>query len=138
MISTKNALFPWKPEYSVQHTGIDGQHKQLVTLVNDLYAAMAEREGRAAVDRILKGLTAYTRTHFSYEEEQMERGGYPAIQEHKEHHRRLLQQVELYAEGWSAGQPVNIVELATFLKDWLLKHIGQTDRPLAEYLSTQS
>jgi hemerythrin-like metal-binding protein len=68
----------------------------------------------------------------------MERVGYPAIRQHKEHHRKLLQRVELYVEGWSLGQSVNIVELAAFLKDWLLNHIGQTDRPLAEYLRAQS
>ena len=138
MVSTQKVLFPWKSEYSVQDAGIDSQHQRLVTLVNELYAAIAEREGRAAVDRILTGLTDYTRTHFSYEERQMERVGYPAIQQHKEHHRKLLQRVELYVEGWSLGQSVNIVELATFLKDWLLNHIGQTDRPLAEYLRAQS
>jgi hemerythrin-like metal-binding protein len=137
MVSTQKVLFPWKSEYSVQDASIDSQHQRLVALVNDLYAAMAEREGRAAVHRILIGLTDYTRTHFSYEERQMERVGYPAIQQHKEYHRKLLQRVELYVEGWNLGQSVNIVELAAFLKDWLLNHIGQTDRPLAEYLRAQ-
>ena len=122
----------------MQHAGIDGQHQRLVTLVNDLYAAMAEGQGRTAVDRILTGLSNYTKTHFSFEEQQMERVSYPAILQHKEHHRKLLQQVDLYVKGWSNGQELNVVELATFLKDWLLNHIGQTDRPLAAYLEARS
>lgn len=138
MTATKKLFFPWKSEYSVQHAGIDGQHQRLVEIVNDLYAAMSEGQGRTLVGRILIGLTDYTKTHFSYEEQQMERVSYPGILEHKEHHRKLLQEVEVYVKGWSNNQTVSVVDLATFLKDWLLIHIGRTDRPLAEYLGTQS
>ena len=137
MVLTQRIFFPWKPEYSVQHVGIDSQHQRLVGLLNDLFAAMTEGQGRTAVQRTLTGLANYTKSHFSYEEQQMEKVGYPAMPQHEEQHRKLLQQVDRYVQDWNDDQSVSAVELGTFLKDWLLNHIGQTDRPLAEYLNPQ-
>jgi hemerythrin len=137
MASTTKVLFPWKSEYCVQHSGIDGQHQGLVELVNDLYAAMSGRRGRTAVNRILIGLTEHTKAHFSYEEQQMERVAYPGILQHKAFHCELLEEIERYVNAWSYDQSADVVELAAFLKDWLLDHIGNTDRPLAEYLSAR-
>ena len=138
MVNTKKTFFPWKTEYSVQHTGIDGQHQRLVAILNDLYDAMTDGQGRTAIGRVLKGLLDYTKSHFSYEEQQMQRCSYPALLHHKEEHRKLLQQVDQYAKEWNDTQSVSAVQLATFLKDWLLNHIGQTDRPLATYLRAQT
>jgi hemerythrin-like metal-binding protein len=137
MISTNEVFFPWKPEYSVHDSVIDDQHRQLVALINDLYVAMAEGQGHTAVEPVLTRLTIYIRTHFWYEENKMERLDYPATMQHKEDHRKLLQQVELYVKGWSDHQSVSVLEIATFLKYWLSNHIGQTDRALAQYLTTQ-
>jgi hemerythrin-like metal-binding protein len=137
MVITHKVFFPWKPEYSVLHPGIDSQHQRLVGLLNDLFAAMTEGQGRTAVQRTLTGLANYTKTHFSYEEQQMEKAGYPAMPQHQEQHRKLLQQVDRYVQNWNDDQSVSAVELGTFLKDWLLNHIGQTDLPLAEYLNPQ-
>lgn len=138
MALTTKVLFPWKSEYAVQHSGIDGQHQRLVGLVNDLYSAMSEGHGRTAVNHVMTGLTDYTKTHFSYEEQEMSRVAYPDIIQHKEHHRKLLQQVEVFAKSWSNGHTGSVVDLASFLKDWLVNHIGHTDRPLAKYLSAKN
>jgi hemerythrin len=88
----------------VNHLGIDSQHQRLVALVNDLYAAMAKGQGRAAVTPVLTGLIDDTKTHFSYEEQQMERASYPLVGEHRGHHGRLLQDVERYVEESQGGR----------------------------------
>ncbi len=137
MTSTKKAFFPWKPEYSVHHPDIDRQHQRLAMLVNDLHIAMAEGKGRQAVGRVLTELADYTKNHFSYEERQMESAGFPAVAQHKELHHKLLQQVEQFVKEWKERESVNVVEVSDFLKDWLLKHIGENDRPLAAYLTAR-
>jgi hemerythrin-like metal-binding protein len=134
MVPTVQVLFRWKPEYSVHHAGIDQQHQQLVALMNELHAAMTAGKGRTVLEKILTELVAYTRRHFAYEEEQMERAGYPSLRQHRELHRALTGQVEQYLRQWNAGQLTGGVELLSFLKDWLIKHILQTDRPLAAHL----
>jgi hemerythrin len=137
MSATIKVFFPWKPEYSVHHPDIDRQHQRLALLVNDLHIAMAEGKGRLAVGRVLIELADYTKNHFSYEERQMERAGFPEVAQHKELHHKLLQQVGEYVKEWTEHQSVNVVEFSEFVKDWLLKHIGENDRPLAAYLTAQ-
>jgi hemerythrin len=131
----KKEFFPWKPEYVVNHAGIDSQHKRLAAIVNQLYTAMAAGQGRAMVGPVLAELVEYTKTHFSYEEREMDRVGYPATAAHKELHRKLMQQVTDIVRKWKDGESVSVVEVADFLKDWLIKHIGENDRPLASHLS---
>lgn len=138
-MNAKNTLlFPWKPEYCTGHVGIDGQHQKLAQFVNQLFAAMSTGQGREMTDRILVGLADYTKTHFEFEEKQMERFSYPDLPEHRRLHRQLLGQVDAYVRKAKAGQQVNAIELSHFLKAWLLHHIGQEDRELAQYLNNKN
>lgn len=138
MTPTKKVFFPWKPEYSVHHPDIDRQHQRLAALVNELHVAMAEGKGRQVVDHVMTELVDYTKNHFAYEERQMERAGFPEVAQHKQLHHKLLQQVGEYVKEWTEQQSINVVEFSSFVKDWLLKHIGENDRPLAAYLTAQS
>lgn len=138
MLTTQKIFFSWKPEYNVNHPAIDRQHQRLCALMNELFAAMSEGKGRTAIGGVLKGLVDYTRTHFSFEEQEMARAGYTGLAQHKEYHRKLLQQVDEYVRQWEAGQSVMAVDLSEFLKKWLLDHIGQNDRPLAAFLDLKN
>jgi hemerythrin len=67
----------------------------------------------------------------------MDRVGYPVAAQHKELHRKLVKQVSEMASQWRNEQAVSVVEVAEFLKVWLIQHIGENDRPLASHLGAK-
>jgi hemerythrin len=132
-----SALFTWKPSYSVGIGKIDGQHKKLVSMLNDLYDALEHGEGANAADKIFGDLVAYTVYHFGEEEQLMQEHNYPGAVPHKNEHEALTRRVLEFKKSHDAGRVSIPVSLATFLQDWLKHHIQSTDHKLGEYLNTQ-
>jgi hemerythrin-like metal-binding protein len=129
------ALFEWTSDYSVSVMRFDSEHKKLIALINELNEAMSAGRGRAIVARVLKELTDYTQRHFAGEEEAMRRAGYPGLDAHIAEHRALSAQVAKYYDEWAANASTSTVDLLFFLRDWLQKHIMETDRNYAKALN---
>lgn len=107
---------------------------KLVELVNRLYRAVTEKQGKDAVGRILNELVEYTGEHFKTEEEFFDRYGYPERGEHKKIHNDLVQKVMDFQRKFESGKAEVDMELMEFLKDWLVNHIMKTDRKYAPFL----
>jgi hemerythrin len=130
------AFFVWTDKYSVGIQQIDDQHKRLVELVNDLYEAMTAGRGSEVLGTVFNNLLVYTRTHFAEEETLMQQCGFPGFSEHKQLHERLTQQVIDLGEQFRDGRNSLTVPVATFLKDWLVKHIQGTDKKYVPFLKS--
>ncbi len=130
-------LFEWSDELSVGIEVIDEQHRRLVGIINDLHAAMLRREGPEALAEIFGRLVAYTRQHFAYEEEFLDRHGYPETEAHRAQHVLLTQNVRELEAAFLEGKPNITVEVMEFLRDWLRHHIAVSDRRYATYLQKQ-
>jgi len=112
----------------------DQQHRKLVSLVNRLYRAVKAGEGREVLAEILNELVAYTDYHFKTEEYYFDRFGYPEGDLHKEIHRKLTAQVLSFKEKFERGEATVSYDLLNFLKDWLVNHIGKTDKKYGPFL----
>lgn len=129
------ALFEWTDEYSVSVLRFDTEHKKLFSLINELNDAMSERRGRFVVVRILQELGEYARWHFHGEETAMQRAGYAGLEEHITEHRLFTNKIpEFYAEC-CPGQSAVSIDVLFFLRDWLQKHIMDTDKRYADSLN---
>jgi hemerythrin len=131
------SLFEWKNDYSLGHGDIDGQHKRLFELASDLHAAMTQGKGRDALSQTLGNLVSYTKKHFADEEHLMQTNHYPDYRHHKADHDALTARVIEFQKEFEAGRVGMSVDLLQFLKDWLTKHIGETDRKVANYLKSK-
>ncbi len=129
------AFFDWKEEYSVNIREIDIQHQKLVEMLNSLYEALKKGEGIDALGATLSDLISYTKTHFATEESLMKAHGYPDYVTHKDKHERMTGKVLDYAKKYEAGEIRSPIEISTFLKDWLKKHIMQTDMRYSDFLN---
>lgn len=129
------AFFDWKEEYSVNIREIDMQHQKLVALLNDLYEALKKGEGIDALGRILSDLVRYTKTHFATEECLMKTHGYPDYLTHKDKHDKMTAMVLEYVDKFEAQEIRSPIEISNFLKDWLKKHILQTDMNYSAFLN---
>ena len=128
-------LFEWKDEYSVSVLRFDREHQKLFNLINELNDAMAEGRGRFVAVRVLRELSEYARWHFSGEESAMRRAGYPDLEQHIAEHETFVKTVNGYYEQYSGGQSGIPIDLLYFLRDWLTKHILESDRRYAESLN---
>jgi hemerythrin len=126
-----NAFIVWSPFYSVGHPDLDGEHKQIIAMINDLFAALDHGNPQAVILGLLDRLLKYTQTHFDHEENVMRECGYPDLEQHQFLHDALRQKtVQLRADFNPAAGP----DLLRFLKQWWIDHIQGEDKKYAPYL----
>jgi methyl-accepting chemotaxis protein len=130
-------LLEWSPALSVGFAEIDRQHIRLIEIANELNAAMQTGKGAGAVGRVLGELVDYTVKHFAYEENLMKQHNYGQRDSHLAEHKKLIADVSAYKRKVDAGQTDITVELLGFVRDWLVKHIMQTDMALGRELNAR-
>jgi hemerythrin len=126
----------WSDDYSVDFELIDNQHKELVRMTNVLFEGC--KKGSTAADvvfvKTIRAAVEYAQTHFYTEEKYMKAAGYPDLTAHQEEHdsfvKTVIEAVKNFEEG--STQPI---ELARFLKKWLLTHIALSDKKYEPYLA---
>ncbi|HFC53738.1 MAG TPA: bacteriohemerythrin [Gammaproteobacteria bacterium] len=130
-----NTLFRWDNSFVIGVAEIDRQHKLLVDLVNELYYEVSQGAGHEMLGRFLDGLVDYTKTHFTYEEGLLAMHGYDELEAHQAKHKKLVSRIMEFHGRVSARDETVIEELLQFLKDWLAKHIKETDKRYASFLN---
>jgi hemerythrin len=107
---------------------IDGQHKKLIDMINELNDAMRRGEGKDVVGKILNGLVSYAASHFRTEESYFVRFGYPEAAQHKQSHADFVAKVGDFKRDFVSGKLNVSVEVMSFLSNWLKGHIKGTDK----------
>jgi hemerythrin len=121
----------WKPYYSVGDNSLDTQHKVIIGLINELYAAWLANKADVDLKAIGERLTRYTMTHFQHEEQSMLEWGFPDIQNHKLLHERLRQRT---VDLCTHLDLVTARDMLRFLKDWWCEHIQEKDKAYSPYV----
>lgn len=121
MCTSVAPIFPWRDEYCVGVPEIDAQHQELVSLLNEMHAAMQQGYSHAALGRILHELVRYAYGHFAYEEEVLYRRGYAGLVGRRAEHDRLTQQLaDLQQRCQSAPMSAPVAQQVAI---WLRRHI---------------
>jgi hemerythrin len=132
--ATATNLMTWSDRYSVGIARIDAEHRKLVDLVNELYAAILAGREDSVTGKVLDGLAAYTVSHFATEEGLMRRYAYPAYAPHKVEHDKLVAQVKQLQQDLRAGKAKISREVLTFLQSWLIGHMLGMDKKYSGFL----
>jgi len=127
-------LIEWDSNYIFDIEEIDRQHKQLVDITNELFAAISGGLGLSIVEETLGKLIDYTEEHFATEEKYFEAFGYAEGEEHKAEHQKLRDEVSTLKSRLCQACEVPIerraeitIDLLNLLRDWLLDHFRETD-----------
>ncbi len=128
-------FFPWKDEYGVGLLEIDQQHRLLINLINDLYMAIHENKSTEATADFLTRLKEYTLMHFATEKEIMSGNNYPGLDDHLSQHKEMILKLAEVESKHVCGKLGLCSELIIFLREWLTKHICESDKALAEYIN---
>src|SRR5664279_2762673 len=125
----KPYVIEWRTGFNVNIPQVDREHRHLFTLIKAL--------NLESVDQTVEELLDYVVTHFSNEQELMEKSGYPAFAHHLTLHEEFGKQV---AEFLGSGEPwttERVQELRRFLNKWLIGHIMTHDLRFGKWYEKQ-
>lgn len=122
----------WNYSVSVNNFDMDEHHRNLFSLINQIFKSLKQKSSNDVVIQLFKELKDYTMYHFSEEEKFMERLSFPELAIQKEAHSKFLKQVDEYVNSFVSGEKIG-AEIAVTLYDWLNTHIAIMDKKYADY-----
>lgn len=115
---------------------IDDEHKKLIKTADDIMVNITKGQGKESLDKAVKFLSDYTKTHFKHEEQLQEQCKFPDIQTHKAWHRNFEKELQLVAEKITKQGTSSVIVIELTRKfSALLNHIRTKDKALAEYIA---
>lgn len=124
-----NFVVEWRDGFKVGVTQVDAEHRHLFTLIKALNIDN--------VDATLNELLDYVVTHFSNEQELMEKSGYPEFQSHLVLHEEFSAHVADFLSGSGDWDADRLIELRRFLNKWLVGHILTHDLRFGRWYQEQ-
>ena len=124
----------WSDEYSLHYQPIDAQHKQLLDLLDTLYAAEKSEGSSPDASTFLFKLVVFTETHFAYEERLLELVGFPKTQQHSLYHNMMKSETREIVQNFRKRRSFDREEVLLFLRDWWTNHILKEDMQYRPFL----
>ncbi len=129
----------WKKEYETGISKVDLQHKKIVYIINALNEEILQNKNCDAVNEILMDLKIYTISHLDYEERLFKKHNYEGedFETHLKKHKDFKDTIAEFLGGEVIVKSELAYKISTFLKDWLISHILDTDMKFAEFLKSK-
>lgn len=128
------AYIEWKNEYNTKISVIDGQHKNLVEIINQIADAQNKKEEALVLRESIFKLVEYTKIHFAFEEKHMGEHNFNLLSDHKEEHNKLVEKIVSVLQHIHKNDIKVITnDLLKFLEDWLMSHILVHDKKYSNY-----
>ena len=118
----------WDDKYSVGISMIDGEHKNLIGILNKAINAKEHSDNKKELQEVLEEMTKFALEHFETEEAYMREFNYPEYHSHSEEHYRFFTKTMAYFERVVNGDYHISNELIEYLKQWIVHHIQGSDR----------
>ncbi len=127
-------LIKWKKEFELGVPEIDTEHKELVDLINNTYAALQAQQGSSSIMEFLGEIFARISAHFALEESVMRKYKYDGYREHKAEHEQLLDDIRDIMDDYEDGIMPSEDELSRRLTNWFSEHFRTQDARLHKRL----
>lgn len=125
-------MFEMKDEFYTGIEEVDREHAKLFEIIRSMYALVRNEyisDKYDAIISLLQELKEYTVVHFSHEEAYMESIGYKKLFSQKMDHQMFIKKLEsVDLSEMDTHQDETIMDLLTFLYDWLDHHILEKDK----------
>ncbi|MFO0725388.1 MAG: hemerythrin family protein [Myxococcota bacterium] len=127
------AYFEWTDKFDLHIDSMDGEHKKLISLMNQIYDLNEKKAKHDDIKRVVLALESATVQHFQHEEELMTKMAYPKLSTHKLIHKKLLEDFGKHKESFVAARGGLDLGFFNFLKGWLAAHIAGIDQQYAAH-----
>ena len=122
-------LITWDDKFSVDVEEMDNQHKDILRIVNELYASVIKEKSKETMDTIFTDLTEYAKNHFKAEEDYFEKFNYSESESHKQEHVNFANELEEFKKRIEQGEIVFDSEIILrFLLCWFINHVLLEDK----------
>lgn len=123
------SLFEWDDEFSVGSEKMDGHHKKLFAIINQMHNQMKIGAAEDSIKKSIDELIDYTVFHFTEEEKQMERNNYSGLEAQKRAHKAFTDKMGEYQKQAENGMAVFVIsEVSHTAVNWLKDHILVMDK----------
>lgn len=120
----------WREGFCIGIDQLDREHRHLFSLVMML--------NLGTVEQTVEQLLDYVVTHFSNEQEAMEKSGYPAFDAHLKQHEEFASQIADFLMGSDGWTEERVQDLRRFLNKWLIGHIMTHDMRFGKWLAAKN
>ncbi|MEW5729160.1 MAG: bacteriohemerythrin [Pseudomonadota bacterium] len=121
-------IIKWNDALELGIPRIDDDHRRWVEMFNALFSACLAGVGPDVLAGTLQQLLDYTKGHFQREEAFLEEIGFDGLEEHRKIHAAMVAEVQKIEEQLRKGATHDLsAEVLSFLHDWLIDHITETD-----------
>ncbi|MBF0593044.1 MAG: hemerythrin family protein [Nitrospirae bacterium] len=131
----------WTEDLTVGVDSIDDQHKELISIINNLLKAINRGDARDEIEKVIAFLKNYVATHFAMEETLMLRIKYPndKFLEHERQHTDFWENFNELVAVFNNDHslPLMVNTMKEVLVDWLVNHICQTDKAIGVFVKKQ-
>lgn len=124
------SLIEWKDQFSLGVPAVDHEHRELIDLINELYASMASGSTDVTVLDFLGDLYTRIAAHFALEEKMMRDSRYDEYRDHKIDHERLLDDIRDLMDDYEDGVYVDVEQFGKRLDAWFSEHFRSRDARL--------
>ena len=124
------SLLEWKPEYSVGIASMDDEHREMIALINDVYAKLGTSPDADTIEDCLEEIFKTISLHFALEERIMREQGYDEYEDHKEDHEDLLDEIRDLMDAFVNSPTQGARMLEERLSDWFAQHFASFDARL--------
>ena len=114
---------------------LDTQHANLIRTCNNLRMACSNgvETANARFQRAIKETAEYARYHFSTEEKLMSILEFPYFDDHRNEHENFILEISNRSKQFQEGEELLPEKFVGFLNEWIMKHIGISDKTFADY-----
>ncbi len=127
-------LIEWSEEFTIGVPAIDREHREIVALVNRVYAQLADPDSDVTISDFLGELHARMAAHFETEEQLMRTRRYDQTEQHVAEHERLLDELREMMDQYEQAREYDETHLARRLGDWFTLHFKVHDSRLRDRL----
>lgn len=135
---TGNLGAAWSPDYNSGIQLIDEQHQEICRHMDCLRQLVQAGADQPELEAGLLELLELSRRHFSTEEAQMARVGYPDLAAHAAKHLSMIASLEQLAATFREGRQSMALMMPTFLEGWLRHHMSDMDYGFVTYLKSRN
>lgn len=126
----------WKTIYNVGVSELDDQHKEIISILNEL--AYSLQEGKSNLISLLDKLIEYTNYHFQAEESYCAKCNYPFIDNDLKEHRELRERILNLKDKFEIYGRIQISEVTELAKELQVKHMMLSGKRIGIYLNEKT
>lgn len=124
----------WRDEETAFVTEIDDQHKNIISLINDLHSLLPSDEKEKKSKKIYELLTVLEH-HFKTEEKLMKEYKFENTFSHTQEHNKLISKMIKYKNDFNSDKIDLNLDFLMSVKSWFHNHNKINDIKLGKFLS---